>query len=317
MGYGAKEIYTRWSWKALELYRNFYAVTDPALIVKTGIIWLCEPNESSAIATLKSFANCAIPHEVLTSGDLAKRFPQFRIDPETWAIWEPDAAALLARRGVQTVVRETIAQGLAFRRQAVDQSNLDAEVYIYACGPWLPKLFPELLAGKIRPTRQEVLYFGAPPGDGSWAPPAMPCWVDSAASLYGLPDIENRGFKVAIDKHGPLIDPDTECRLVSPQTVDQAREYLSKRFPKLKDAPLVQAEVCQYENTANGDYLIDRHPAHDNVWLLGGGSGHGYKHGPVIGEYLADALIEGTAVDPIFSLAAKDSYDEGTRKSTI
>ena len=101
------------------------------------------------------------------------------------------------------------------------------------------------------------------------------------------------------------------------ETVAQARAYLAQRFPKLKDAPLIQAEVCQYENTANGDYLIDRHPAHDNVWLLGGGSGHGYKHGPVVGEYLAAALIGGASIDPMFSLAAKAPYASGTRHSTI
>jgi sarcosine oxidase len=313
MGYGAKEIYTRWSWRALRMYREFYSATDPTLIQTTGIVWLCQPGEQAGLDTLKAFEACGIPHGVLSSSDMAERFGQFQISPETWAIWEPDAAALLARRGVQTVVRETIRQGLEFRQA----TEADAETYIYACGPWLPKLFPELLADRIRPTRQEVLYFGTPSGDRSWTPPAMPCWVDSASGVYGIPDIENRGFKVAIDKHGPAVDPDTQSRLVSAGSVDLARQYLAERFPALRDAPLIQAEVCQYENTANGDYLIDRHPDHDNVWLLGGGSGHGYKHGPVIGEYVADALLNGAAIDPIFSLAAKARYDSGTRKSTI
>ena len=136
----------------------------------------------------------------------------------------------------------------------------------------------------------------------------MPCWVDSAAGMYGLPDIENRGFKLAIDTHGPAVDPDTQSRLVPVETVEKARKYLAERFPALSDAPVVQAEVCQYENTANGDYLIDRHPDRDNVWLLGGGSGHGYKHGPVIGEYVAEALVNGAPIDPMFSLAAKADY---------
>jgi glycine/D-amino acid oxidase-like deaminating enzyme len=317
MGYGAKEIYTRWAWQALQLYKDFYATTDPALLQTTGILWLCQPGQQSAQDSLTAFANCAIPHAVFHNAEIAQKFPQFHISPETWAIWEPDAAALLARRGVQTVVRETMKQGLHFRQEQFHKDSVDAATYIYACGPWLPKLFPDLLIDRIRPTRQEVLYFGAEAGDQSWKPPAMPCWLDSAHSMYGVPDIENRGFKIGIDAHGPAIDPDTHSRLVPQQTVDFAREYLAKRFPRLKDAPLLQAEVCQYENTADGDYLIDRHPAHDNVWLLGGGSGHGYKHGPVIGEYLADALINGAPVDPIFSLAAKAPYGSTTRKSTI
>ena len=307
MGYGAKEIYTRWSWRALQLFKEF----DPTLIQTTGILWLCQPDDQSAQDTLRTFSNCRIPHTILNSAEIAHRFPQFQITPGTWGIYEPDAAALLARRGVQSVVRETVKLGLEYRQEKFEAANIRAETYIYACGPWLPKLFPELLADRIRPTRQEVLYFGQEPG------PAMPCWIDSAAAMYGIPDIENRGFKIAFDKHGPAIDPDTESRLVSQHTVDLARQYLAQRFPKLQDAPLLQAEVCQYENTANGDYLIDRHPAHDNVWLIGGGSGHGYKHGPVIGEYVADALINGAAIDPIFSLAAKARYEDGVRKSTI
>ena len=317
MGYGAKEIYTRWSWQALKLYKDFYAANDPTLIQTTGLLWLCQPGDPYARDTLATFANCAIPHAVLDSAAITRGFPQIQITPETWAIWEPDAAALLARRGVQTVVRETIKLGLEFRQEKLQNQNLQADTYIDACGPWLPKLFPDLLSKKICPTRQEVLYFGAAPGDPAFRPPAMPCWVDSAASMYGIPDIENRGFKVAIDVHGPAIDPDTESRLVPQQTVDRARQYLARRFPKLEDAPLLQAEVCQYENTANGDYLIDRHPAHDNVWLFGGGSGHAYKHGPVIGEYLAEALTNGALIDPIFSLAAKADYAAGDRKSTI
>lgn len=312
MGYGANEIYTRWSWQALQLYKDFYATTDPTLIQTTGILWLCQPDDQSAHDTLKTFANCAIPHGILTSADINQRFPRIQITPETWGIWEPDAAALLARRGVQTVVRETINQGLEFRHETFEKTNIQADTYIYACGPWLPKLFPDILGDSIRPTRQEVLYFGTPPGGLE-----LPCWVDSAAGMYGIPDIEGRGFKVAFDKHGPAVDPDTHSRLVSQQSVDQARQYLAERFPVLSAAPLLQAEVCQYENTANGDYLIDRHPKHDNVWLLGGGSGHGYKHGPVIGEYVADALLNGAPIDPIFSLAAKAPYASSTRTSTI
>jgi glycine/D-amino acid oxidase-like deaminating enzyme len=253
----------------------------------------------------------------LNRAGIEQRFPQFQIADGMWGVWEPDAAALLARRGVQTVVRETIRDGLAFRTQFVGGELELAETCIYACGPWLPKLFPDLLGDRIRVTRQEVLYFGTPAGSREWRAPAMPCWIDSAFSVYGIPDVEERGMKIAIDSHGPAIDPDTESRLVPPSTVDAVREYFVRRFPALADSAVLQTEVCQYENTANGDYLIDRHPESDNVWLLGGGSGHGYKHGPVVGEYVADALTKGTSIDPIFSLAAKAHYASGTRTSTI
>lgn len=316
MGYGAREIYSRWAWQALALYRDFYKTTDPTLLQTTGLLWLAYPGDQTAAETIQTLTKLQIPHEPLNNPDLTRRFPQFHFPPEMWAVWEPDAAALLARRGVQTVVRQTIAEGLTFRQETFNPATANAQTHVYACGPWLPKLFPEVLADRIVPTRQEVLYFGTPPGP-TWRPPEFPCWIDGASGMYGIPDIETRGFKLALDAHGPPVDPDTQSRLVPQETVETARQYLAKRFPQLQNAPLLQTEVCQYENTANGDYLIDRHPGHDNVWLLGGGSGHGYKHGPVIGEYVAAALLDGAPIDPIFSLAAKPAYDSGTRKSTI
>ena len=80
----------------------------------------------------------------------------------------------------------------------------------------------------------------------------------------------------------------------------------------LKGAPIVNSEVCQYTNTSNGDFLIDRHPRMDNVWLVGGGSGHGFKHGPAIGEYVAARIDDGAAVDPRFSLATKQTVQKRT-----
>jgi glycine/D-amino acid oxidase-like deaminating enzyme len=169
----------------------------------------------------------------------------------------------------------------------------------------LPKIFPEILGGRIRVTRQEIFFFGTPPGDGNFAPPRMPAWADitDEHSAYTIPDVENRGFKLAFDRHGEEFDPDTGDRVV--RGVNQARAFLAERFPALSGAPLVESRVCQYENTSSGDFLIDRHPGFDNTWLVGGGSGHGFKHGPAVGEYLA-ALIDGkTAAEPRFSLEAK------------
>lgn len=314
MGYGDREIYTQWSWRALSLYRSFYAAVDPSLLQPTGCLWLCRPEDAATQATLSTLQRNRIPHEVLTSWE---RFPFLSAPEGAVGIWEPDAAALLARRGVQAVVRQSVREGLTYLQARAPEALPEAGITIYACGPWLPKLFPELLAGRIRATRQEVLYFGTPPADPQWRPPHMPCWIDSTASIYGIPDIEERGFKLAFDVHGPEVDPDTQTRSVSTAFVEAARLYLAQRFPLLANAPLLQAEVCQYENTATGDYLIDRHPDNPRVWLLGGGSGHGYKHGPVIGEYLAAALEDGASIDPIFSLAVKKDYASGQRTSTI
>jgi sarcosine oxidase len=190
------------------------------------------------------------------------------------------------------------------------RESIRAEVFVFACGPWLPKVFPDLLGNRINPTRQEVFFFGVPAGDSRFRPPAMPAWIDFGDEVYGLPDLENRGFKIAFDRHGPHIDPDTDQRLVSPEAAAAMRDYLARRFPALKDAPVLETRVCQYENTSSGDFLIDRHPEFENVWLVGGGSGHGFKHGPALGEYVASQILQTGASEPRFSLATKGTVQK-------
>jgi len=81
---------------------------------------------------------------------------------------------------------------------------------------------------------------------------------------------------------------------------------MERRFPAMRGAPLNEARVCQYENSATGDFLIDRHPAWSNVVLVGAGSGHGFKHGPEVGRLAAALTLGGVAaVDPRFGLVSK------------
>jgi glycine/D-amino acid oxidase-like deaminating enzyme len=180
-----------------------------------------------------------------------------------------------------------------------------AGLLVFACGAWLPKLFPEVLGSYIFPTRQEIFFFSVPPGDSRFSPAAFPAWYSFAHSMYGMPDIENRGIKIAFDRHGPAFDPDRGSRLVSESAIAAMTEFVRRFFPALADSTFAESRVCQYENTSNGDLLIDRHPEFENVWLVGGGSGHGFKHGPAVGEYVA-AIIHGKIKpEPRFSLAGK------------
>ena len=180
---------------------------------------------------------------------------------------------------------------------------------MFACGPWLPKLFPAELGQRIFPTRQEIFFFGVPAGERRFATPPMPCWLD-AGDLYGIPDLENRGLKIGSDVHGPPIDPDSADRLIPEASLAAMRERLGARFPAMKDAPLLESRVCQYENSSNGDFLLDRHPSIDGVWLAGGGSGHGFKHGPAVGEYLAGRILGTQTAEPRFSFACKGTAQQ-------
>ena len=157
-------------------------------------------------------------------------------------------------------------------------------------GPWLPRLFPDVAGDLIRVTKQDVIFIGTPAGDRRYGPDRLPCWVDYGAAFYGLPAVDGRGMKLSPDRYGPVFDPTHGERIVDPELVRLARRYLARRFPELIDAPVVETRVCQYETTPDTHFVIDRHPAFDNVWLVGGGSGHGFKHGPVIGRHVVGRL---------------------------
>jgi glycine/D-amino acid oxidase-like deaminating enzyme len=326
MGYGDKEVYTRWSWSSL---REWKALSERSggvpLFHETGVLWMARAEDPLSLATLQGLARAGIPHERVERGELERRWPQVDFGPVTWAVFEPGSGALMARRAVQAVAAEFVRDGgvlIAGRATAPSGRGRAAEValdgagplradrFVFALGPWLGKVFPQMLGERIFPTRQEVFYFGPPAGDARFAPPNLPVWVDFAEEIYGLPDLEARGVKVALDAHGPPIDPDTAERRVTPAVLARVREFVARRFPALAEAPLVASEVCQYENSSSGDFLIDRHPGFDNVWLVGGGSGHGFKHGPALGEYVAAYVHGGKAVDERFSLRTKEKVQK-------
>ncbi|MEK7833136.1 MAG: FAD-dependent oxidoreductase, partial [Acidobacteriota bacterium] len=292
------------------------------LFQPTGVLWMARENDPYTTATLTTLGNVGIRFEELQRDELNRRYPQINFGDVNWAIYEPDSGTLLARRAAQTVVEDFVRGGGDLLIEAatpptgsgklaaiktVNGETIKAETFVFACGAWLPKLFPELLAGRIHATRQEVYFFGLPAGDKRFAPPQMPAWIDFGAEFYGLPDLENRGFKVALDRHGANIDPDIAERTTTPEMLAEVRKFLAERFPALKDAPLIESRVCQYENTSDGNFLIDRHTNFDNVWLVGGGSGHGFKHGPALGEYVATKVTECGEVEQRFSLTTKET----------
>jgi sarcosine oxidase len=320
MGYGLDEIYVRSAQRSLELWQGLFKHSDQVLFHRTGVLWLARDEDAYSISTLATFKQTGVIFEKLTRAGLAQRYPQIELGPITWAILEPESGALMARQAVRAVVQQAEQIGVTYLNDAVlppgGKSRLEALVtvggreikassFVFACGPWLPKVFPDTLGELIHVTRQEVFFFGVPAGDVRFSPPALPIWIDFNDLVYAIPDVEGRGFKIAIDAHGPEFDPDTGERTATREGLESVREYLSLRVPTLADAPLLESRVCQYENTSNGDFLIDRHPLFANVWLVGGGSGHGFKHGPAVGEYAAGLISGRGQVEPRFSFASK------------
>ena len=321
MAYGADAIYTRMSRRSLVLWKDFFAkIARPELFHETGVLWMALADDAAATRSVATLEQLGIAHEVLDADALARRYPQIVVPSGGWAIFEPESGGLMARRAVQAVVADCLRGGAGLRIdmalspvgegrlteiRTASGATISAERFVFACGPWLGNVLPDVLGGRIFPTRQEVFYFGVAAGERRFASPALPIWLDFGRDYYGFPDIDGRGFKVAHDTHGEAIDPDSVERLPSPVRIAQAREFLFQRFPALAAAPLLGAEVCQYENTSNGDFVIDRHPAFDNTWIAGGGSGHGFKHGPAVGEYLAGRMLNDGSIEARFSLASK------------
>ena len=307
MGYGPDEIYTRSAQRSLVLWREILAETG-SLLQNTGVLWMAHEQDDYCEAMLPVFEHAGVNHEKLDRQELEHRFPQIAFEGVAWGIYEPDAGVLMARRAVQAIVAQARAIGVEYAQETVlppPDTRIHTDRFVFACGPWLKTLFPELLGELINVTRQEVFFFGVPSGDNRFGPGSLPAWIDFNDLVYGIPNLDGRGFKMAIDAHGPEFDPDTGDRVVTEAGLKAARSYLARRMPLLAGAPVVESRVCQYENTSNGDFLIDRHPEFENVWIVGGGSGHGFKHGPAVGEYVA-AVLSGTGTpEPRFSLATK------------
>jgi glycine/D-amino acid oxidase-like deaminating enzyme len=265
MGYGADEIYTRMAMRSLDRWRQFCRDTREDIFIPTGVLWTARESDPYSAATLRTLEKAGVPIEVLAAAEITRRYPQMRpADRDVFGILEPESGALLARRAVNAVVRDAVRRGVEYRTQAIGLRDIgetvEARTFVFACEPWLPKLFPALLGNRIHPTRQEVFFFAPPAGDTSFAPGALPVWIDFTHPLgaYGFPDLEARGCKLAFDRHGPPFDPDAGDRSVSRESIAEAQRFMAERFPALQDAPLTEARVCQYENTSNGDFLIDR-----------------------------------------------------------
>ncbi len=322
MGYGGDELYTRWSQRSLEQWKKFFEAARQALFLETGVLWMAGEKDARLRQTSATLKRCGVKFEELDREALEKRYPQIGLDDIKCGILEPKSGVLIARRAVAAVVEEAVRLGAEYRCAQVlrptgfgraneaatsDGEHIAAGQFVFACGPWLGKVFPDVLGARIFTSRQEVFFFGVPAGDMRFAPPALPTWLFQEDLVYGMPDIEGRGLKIAFDEHGERVDPDTQSRIVSPAMTEKVRKYVARRFPALRDAPIVETRVCQYENTSNGDFLIDRHPEMENVWFAGGGSGHGFKHGPAIGEYVTGQLLDGSAAEERFSLETKDT----------
>jgi glycine/D-amino acid oxidase-like deaminating enzyme len=319
--YGPDQPYTETAARALKLWTKYERRWKKQFLHRTGVLWMVSSRDDAyERGSLEPLREAGIKFQELSTLEMKKRWPQINFADVHWGIFEPECGYLDARDTCQAVVDAFVADGGNYRQLAAspdglesgllrgltlsDGSRLKADHYVFACGPWLGKLFPETLGKVIRPTKQDIFFFGPPAGDSRFTDEHLPVWGDHGKRFfYGIPGSDRRGFKVADDTRGGSFDPTDGERVVSQATLKRVREYIACRFPAMKDAPLIETRVCQYEQTLDSHFVMDRHPRIDNAWLLGGGSGHGFKHGPALGEMMADLILRDGELDAIWRLS--------------
>jgi len=325
--YGADAIYTEMALSSLEDWKRVSADADLPLFHNAGVLFLFQEMVDYARGSIETHRALGLPLTQRDTGDLRRAFPQIDFSGVAFGLYEPDFGVLMARRSLIHLAQAFERAGGSYRQAQAKAPEPDghslkvgaeterAGAIIYACGPWMATLFPDILVRRLFVTRQEIAFVAPPAGDTAYSLGNLPVWADYNGGnlFYGTPDIEGRGLKIACDKHGPAIDLDADDRRTPDSTFELLRRYLEGRFPGLRGAPFVGDRVCQYTNSSNGDFLIDRHPEYENVILVGAGSGHGFKHGPEIGRLVSALALDPSAkVNPRFGLASKGTVQRRT-----
>jgi glycine/D-amino acid oxidase-like deaminating enzyme len=307
--HGADADYTAMARRARVLWRSLEAESGQALMVECGVAWFAHSADGWEAASQRTMAALGIPVERLDVGAAARLFPSMRGEDLEFVVLEPEAGVLRAQRAVRTLAAQTVARGGRVVRSRARPNGetvvlehgtrLEGDIVVWACGGWLSQLFGDLVT--LTTTRQELLFLD---GGDRWRSPAVPGWVDYDRAMYGTADIDGLGVKAALDVEGPPLDPDAPLD-GRPKTEGTVRAYVRERFPGLARGRLREARMCRYELSPDSNFIAARHPLHERVWIVGGGSGHGFKHGPAMAERIAIAIRTGTSLPAGFALGER------------
>ncbi|HWK27062.1 MAG TPA: FAD-dependent oxidoreductase [Solirubrobacter sp.] len=308
--HGAETDYTAMARRARTLWKQLEAETGADVLIDCGVSWFAHRDDGWEAQSERSLQALGIPTERWSVADAARRFPSFDGDDLAWVLHEPEAGVLRAQRAVQALARAAAARGatLVHARATPDAdavclddgTTLEGDRIVWSSGCWLARLFPGLV--NLRVTRQELFFF-----DGGPAWRDTPGWVDYDRATYGTADLDGLGVKIAWDQEGPAIEPDADLPPATPATEALTRGYAADRFPALAQARLTGSKCCRYEISPDSHFIAAPHPEHAAVWLVGGGSGHGFKHGPALAERLAAAWHDDAPLPPHFALGERQA----------
>jgi sarcosine oxidase len=298
--HGPDPWYTRSAWRARELWRELEAETGRELLVECGIVWFARSEDGWEAESERVLVEEEIPVVRLSADEGRRFFPSFDPGDLEFILWEPAAGVLRAADATRATAEAAQRAGVRLVRETAKPQEVEADVVVWACGAWLASIFPELVS--LRVTRQDLFFLD---GGADWATPPVPAWVEYDRAVYGLGDLDGIGVKVAPDLEGPAFDPESGDRTPDPANEERARAYAAERFPALAGAPLKLAKVCPYSLTPDTQFLLAPHPQLADNWLFGGGSGHGFKHGPALAEYAARVVSGEEEPDERFGLGPR------------
>jgi monomeric sarcosine oxidase len=280
---------------------------DEKLLTRTGGLDIGAANFHELTAIQHALTEAGRPFEVLDALEVAKRFPAFKLRDDQVAIFQKDAGVLAASRCVNAMLRTATRYGATLQSQEpiealrlgqrievkTSKGNYSSERLVICAGPWLGKVMKELDL-PLHVEQQQVLYVTVK--NGHWhTPNAMPLFInrDPSAEVYGFPLFDHpTAIKISDHANAPTIDLDKRSfDLMQPweqDTIQRAKFFL----PNIV-GDLVHFELCLYTKTPDEHFILDLHPAHKNVAVAGGFSGHGFKFGPVLGKIMADLVLEG------------------------
>lgn len=311
-GYRNNVLWSRWASRAIEIWNEWNArwieECGNQLFFHTGDLTLREDWDAFTTQTRETWDELGTRYEVLSPDEVSYRWPQIDVEGVGVALYEYGAGVVRARKVCEQVwdmytdwlggrfELQKAELGRSYDGRLVDVvlqpsgDRIEADQFVFALGPWFPKFFPELMDERFRISMGHVYYFGIGPGDNRFRYPNMPSYnVPGVTGWVALPP-DSKGFRVRTGGRAPE-DPDESSRYIPAEYLEQPREVLREWFPELAEAPLVETRACHYESTVNREFLVDRHPGMDNVWLFGGGNAEGFKFSPFLGEYMAGRVL--------------------------
>lgn len=300
-----------------QLWRDIERETGAPLLSTTGLLILSGPAKTSFTHVEDFFATTvaaarenAIAHEILSALEIRRRFPQFRIRDDEIGYWEPGAGFLRPEACIAAQLAMARTYGADIRcnervtafRQTGDHVSIDSEAHSYiarwlviAAGPWLPELVGGRLAASFRVFRQVMFWFASP--DDSFRPGRFPVFIWELSgrkqALYGFPDIDGSGVKIAAEQYETATAASTVNRDVSRAECLSMHESYVAPFLHGLDAQCTRTSTCLYTVTADFGFVLDRHPDSDRIIVASCCSGHGFKHSAAIGEALAEIILDG------------------------